>query len=275
MRREAAFCWEGAPILRDYHYHAYCGAPPTPESLAARWNLDPLLIFALAGLLAAYLFWSEGRAPPWRRAAFCAGWLAAAAAWLSPLCALSVSLFSARVAQHMWLAAVAAPLMALGRPWAAMTRRLCVPERREQAVPAAGAFAIAMWFWHTPVAYTATFDSDLVYWLMHATTLAAAIWLWSSLLEDAGQAIGAFALATLLTTGQMGLLGALITFAGQPLYPPHAITPYFWGLTPLQDQQLGGVIMWIPAGVIFAGGFCLAFLRLLRRSEARVIAQAA
>ncbi|HEX4741389.1 MAG TPA: cytochrome c oxidase assembly protein [Caulobacteraceae bacterium] len=272
---KAALSWEGAPILRGYRYHPYCGAPPAPDGWALRWNLDPLLILALAGLLAAYLVLSERRERPWRRAAFCAGWFAAAAAWVSPLCALSVSLFSARVGQHMWLAAVAAPLIALGRPTRAVARLIHVSDSREQPVLAAAAFAIAMWIWHTPAPYTATFESDWVYWLMHATTLTTAIWLWSSLLEGPDRGIGGFALATLLTTGQMGLLGALITFAGQPLYPPHAVTPYLWGLTPLQDQQLGGVIMWIPAGVIFAGGFCLAFLRLLRRAEARLIGQAA
>jgi putative membrane protein len=73
----------------------------------------------------------------------------------------------------------------------------------------------------------------------------------------------------------MGLLGALITFAPRPLYPPHFATTYAWGIPPLADQQLGGVIMWIPAGVLMAAGFAYAFLQTLRRAEARTLQRAA
>ena len=51
---------------------------------------------------------------------------------------------------------------------------------------------------------------------------------------------------------QMGLLGAILTFAAQPLYSAHAIAPLAWGLTPLEDQALGGLIMWVPAGIPYA-----------------------
>ena len=258
--------------LQTYSFRPYCGSPPDPAHLLGRWNLDPLLAAVLAASLALYLIGSGGL-PRWRRAAFCAGLAAVAAAWMSPLCALSVALFSARIAQHMWIASVAAPLLALGRP-AASFRRAAWPGARAGwcgPLPAAAAFAAAMWFWHAPAAYTATFESDAAYWAMHATLLGAAVWLWASLI-DRGRHLGGFALATLLTTGQMGLLGALVTFAGRPIYPPHFVTPYLWGLTPLQDQQLGGVIMWIPAGVIFAGGFALAFARLMRATPASLAA---
>ncbi len=50
----------------------------------------------------------------------------------------------------------------------------------------------------------------------------------------------------------MGMLGAILTFAPVPLYAAHAVAPFLWGLTPLQDQQLGGLIMWVPAGVPYA-----------------------
>jgi putative membrane protein len=182
----------------------------------------------------------------------------------------------------MWLATVAAPLVALGRPWALRRPWALWRSRRggrgdeghAGPVLAAAAFAAALWFWHAPAAYTATFQSDAVYWAMHVTTFAAAVWLWSGLIDGPREALGPFAIATLLTTGQMGLLGALITFADRPLYPPHRLTTYAWGLTPLADQQLGGVVMWVPAGALLAAGFAWAFLQTLRRAEARALRRA-
>jgi putative membrane protein len=160
----------------------YCGAPPTPDALWTRWNLDPILIGALLAVLALYLiglvrFAGPGEnIPTWRRAAFVAGWATAAAALVSPLCALSVSLFSARVGQHMILSLVAAPLVVLGRPGLSLGRLWSEAQRRlssnrplraiRGAAGSAAAFALALWFWHAPGPYAATFASPTIYWLM-------------------------------------------------------------------------------------------------------------
>ena len=73
-----------------------------------------------------------------------------------------------------------------------------------------------LWFWHAPGPYVATFENDWVYWLMHVTTFAAAFWLWRGLLDAPAEHIGVFLVAMLATTLQMGLLGALFTFAPAP-----------------------------------------------------------
>jgi putative membrane protein len=260
-------------IAQVYRFAPYCGAPPGPETWLGRWNLDPILIGFLLAILIAYLFdnWASGPSR-WRRAAFYCGWTIGALALVSPLCPLSVALFSARVGQHMLLVALAAPLIALGEPGAILRRRLAraLPaDTPARPVAAAATLAVALWVWHAPAPYAATFQNDLTYWAMHVTTFGAALWFWTELLHASRGSLGGFAAATLLTTGQMGLLGALITFAGRPLYAPHALTTYAWGLTPLQDQQFGGALMWVPAGVIFAGGFAFAFVHVLRRAEAR------
>jgi putative membrane protein len=259
-------------VTQAYTYAPYCGSPPGPETLLGRWNLDPVLIGLLLAALALY-YLGPGLGglptPRWRRVAFCFGWAIGTLAVISPLCPLSVALFSARVGQHMLLIAAAAPLIVLGNPARAMGIRQLSPTGRARPLAAAASLAAALWFWHAPVPYTATFQTDFVYWAMHLTTFGAALWFWSELLGAAGGQLGGFAAATLLTTGAMGLLGALITFAGRSLYPPHLTTTYAWGLTPLQDQQLGGVIMWVPAGVIFAAGFTFAFVQVLRRAETR------
>jgi putative membrane protein len=212
-----------------------------------------------------------------RSLCFFGGWLIATLALVSPLCPLTVSLFSARVSEHMLLATVAAPLIAIGRPGqraSAFIRHLTGwTEAKRTARPrtllAASAFTVALWFWHAPVPYTATFESDFAYWTMQVTLFGTALWFWSALLDDSNDNLAEFVGATFLITGQMGLLGAIITFAGHPLYPPHQLTTAVWGLTPLEDQQLGGVVMWIPAGAIFTSALVFAFVRVMRRAETR------
>jgi putative membrane protein len=270
-------------LEHGYPYTPYGGLPPTPDEILQRWNLDPLLIGVLIVALVAYAAGGErpghGAIPRWRRLCFYGGWMLGALALISPLCALSVSLFSARVAQHMLLTTIVAPLIALGRPGVALARghdrRLGRTRGRtgaaiRQPILAALAFAAALWAWQAPAAYAATFDSSALYWVMRLTTFAAALWLWSALLGGADDRPGGFVVASLLTTLQMSLLAAIITFAGRLIYLPHVVTAGAWGLTPLEDQQLGGVVMWFPAGAIFVAALVIAFTRATRRAEARV-----
>jgi putative membrane protein len=229
---------------------AYCGPPPAPAELAARWNLDPALL--AAGAVCALLYILAARARGTGRAerrAFGGGLAVALLAWVSPLCALGVALFSARVAQHMVLAVVAAPLLALGWP----ARRASLRGGALRSAPAACAtFAAASWLWHAPAPYDATLRSDLAYWAMHLSLLGSAVWLWRELLRPGARAqLGGIALAA-ATSVQMSLLGALLTFAPAPLFESHLLTTAGWGLSPLEDQQLGGLLLWVPG--------CSAFL---------------
>jgi putative membrane protein len=181
---------------------------------------------------------------------------------------LSVSLFSARVAQHMVLTLVAAPLLALGRPvaaYAALAGR--APRRAPDTSLAAGAaFAVLLWFWHAPRPYTDTFLSTAVYWSMHLSLIGSAIWLWAELLDrpPSGGRIAAAGLSMV----QMSLLGAILTLSQRALFPPHQLTTAAWGLTQLQDQALGGAIMWVPGGVIFLGVLLAKAWRLVQPSFA-------
>ena len=133
---------------------------------------------------------------------------------------------------------------------------------------AAASFAIALWFWHSPAPYTATFTSDLAYWAMHVTTGAAALGFWAAVIGASSERLAVSAVATVATGLQMALLGAVITFAPNTLYAPHALTTWAWGLSPLRDQQLGGALMWAPAGLIFALAIVAPLARLLRRYPA-------
>lgn len=209
----------------------YCGPAPVPAELWQSWNLDPPLLLALV-----LLAWAARRSAPGLP-----GVVALAVAFVSPLCALSAALFSARVVHHVILVAVAAPLLALA-----------LPARR--AAPPGLAFVAStavLWGWHLPAAYDLALSSVAVYWIMQATLLGSALAFWRAILSDA-QPAGAALLFILAAYMQMALLGALLTFAPQPLYALHAVAPLDWGFTPLGDQQLGGLIMWVPAGLPFA-----------------------
>jgi putative membrane protein len=220
----------------------YCGSPPSPGELWERFNLDPLLLLVLS-LFGVLLIWMvRGR---WERRCAALGWTMAFAAFVSPLCALSVSLFSARIAQHMILLLVAAPLIAFALPRA--THR----SGSWQLWATACLFFVALWFWHMPDPYDATFSSTSVYWIMHVTLFGTGILLWRELLHHRpNRAVEVFA-ASAITCMQMGFLGAILTLAGRPLFSWHFTTTAVWGLSPLQDQQLGGTLMWVPGLLLF------------------------
>jgi putative membrane protein len=238
----------------------YCGTPPLPSEILGRFNLDPVLIGTLL------IFASLHARAVWRSSVagyVAGGWLIAAAAFISPLCALSVSLFSARIGQHMILILVAAPLIALG-----------LPQRESQrgawrSWTAAAAFFGLLWFWHMPLPYEATFASTPVYWSMHVTLFGSAILLWREILHHSSErAFGAFAVGV-LSSMQMGLLGAILTLAEHPLFAPHLLTTRAWGFTPLEDQQLGGALMWVPGIVLFLWTSLRSLRRLWMSSQGR------
>jgi len=231
----------------------YCGIAPLPGTLLTRFNLDPVLIGALLLIAGAHLFAVRGARP---RAWAFAGWCVAACALISPLCALSVALFSARVAQHMLLILVAAPLIALGLPPAGARRG------RARLWGSAAAFFAALWYWHMPGPYDATFTSTPVYWCMHVTLSGSALLLWHELLHATGEHTVAALSAGILTSIQMGLLGAILTLATRPLFFWHLTSTQAWGLTPLQDQQLGGVFMWVPGIALFLWAALRSLVRL-------------
>ncbi len=164
-----------------------------------------------------------------------------AVAFISPLCALSSALFSARVLHHVLLVAVAAPLIASA-----------MPSHRSGSISLPFALATSiLWFWHLPHPYDLALGNTGIYWVMQLTLIGSAIWFWRAVLAPDRGTVEAL-LFILLAFAQMGLLGALLTFAPDPLYAAHAMAPLEWGLTPLSDQQLGGLIMWVPAGLPYA-----------------------
>lgn len=257
---------KGCNALVSSSHVPFCGLPPVPAEIWQRWLLDPALLAFLAAVPLLALHAARGRWNHRQWCCFVAGWTVLSLALVSPLCALSVALFSMRATQHMVLLLLAAPLLALARPQRLLGPRqqaaLLELERRPAfAAGVALAFAIALWTWHLPPVYEATFRDDRLYWAMHATLLGTALPLWMQLLrQDAGQLL----LRALLAFGtflQMGVLGALLTLSPVLLYSAHVTTTLAWGIEPLADQQLGGLIMWVPG----CGMLLLAVLAILHR----------
>jgi len=242
----------------------YCGAAPLPGELLTRFNLDPLLILALGVLCVCQLIalrkhQTDGDGH--YRVYAVGGWLVASAALLSPLCALSVALFSARLAQHMILILAAAPLIAVGLP------RAQVSPRSWPLWGTTAIFFLALWFWHMPRPYDATFTSVNVYWIMHITLFGTSILLWRELLYHSPRRTAQVLAAGTLTFVHMGLLGVVLTFAQRPMFQWHFLTTTAWGLTPLQDQQLGGTLMWVPGIVLFLWTAIRSIVRAWRSIE--------
>ncbi len=222
----------------------YCGPPPTPSELWTSWNLDPWLIggLLLAAVMYAFAAWRSPHVHRRETVCFASGWIILAVLFVSPFCALTSALFSARVTHHVIMIAVAAPLIVLGCPF--------LPRPRVKANGLGILFMIQMitiWLWHAPAPYAAALNSHGIFWLMQMSLLGTALLFWGTL---ALRPPSLSALLPLLgNVIQMGLLGALITFASSPLYGPHFGTTVPFGITPLEDQQIAGLVMWIPAAI--------------------------
>jgi putative membrane protein len=138
-----------------------------------------------------------------------------------------------------------------------------------------GAFllhAVALWIWHIPYLYEATIESDFIHALQHMSFFLSGVLFWSAL-YGAGRSTMSYGEGVLYVFGAAtycSALGALLTFSSVIWYPIYANRTELWNLTPLQDQQLGGLLMWIPSGVVFILiGICL-FARWLTASEQRL-----
>lgn len=254
--------------------------PLAPHDLWSAWSLEPAIIIALALTAWMYLrgigaLWRSadfGRGvQPWEVGAFAAGWLSLAVALVSPLHRLSGVLFSAHMAQHELLIAAAAPLLVLGRPIVAFLWAVPLSWRRAagawSAMPAVRApwrlltlplvawtlHAVAIWLWHAPRLFQATLSSEAVHTLQHVSFLGTGLLFWWALLRAReGRRGRPVAVLYLFTTAvHTTVLGALLTFSARVWYPLYDPSTSAWGLTPLEDQQLAGLIMWVPAGLTY------------------------
>lgn len=165
----------------------------------------------------------------------------------SPLEETATELFSAHMVQHLILLLVIPPLILRGWPG-----RIPLPSLLVLPLVVWVLQAVAMWGWHLPVLYDAAIDNDLLHMLEHGSFLLTGLLFWGVVMGRLGGADRLPRVALVFGTAlQSGALGAVLAFASAPLYRSHLGTTARWGLTPLEDQQLAGGIMWVPPGVIY------------------------
>lgn len=259
-------------------------------TLAGAWSLSPWVLLPLSTLVLAYAL---GLARLWRRAgvgrgvdgrqaaAFALGLIALALALVWPLDALGAWSLAAHMGQHMLLLALAPPLLLIGRPWAVIAQAL--PRRWSRSVHRTGAgttrlllpalvgasimHAAVMLLWHLPAATQWALRVEWVHWAMHGSFLFAGLWFWAALLRclrEPAVGVGAGVMALLAVMIQMGLIGGLLVFARRVLYPVYELRAPAMGLDPLADQQLAGLLMWVPACLPYLVGALWLLARALR-----------
>ncbi|MFN8532781.1 MAG: cytochrome c oxidase assembly protein [Dehalococcoidia bacterium] len=255
---------------------------PAGDDWLTAWHLEPLLSVLLLGAAIAYwLAFAAARRtgrtgpPVWWAVSFFAGLGCLAIALMGPPSHFNGAAFSAHMVQHMLLVQVAAPLLLLGRPVQVLLRGL--PPRTSRALLRATVgqapirlflavlvspivvtvlFNAALLVWHEPKLYEAAIKDPLLHELEHASFFVSALLFWWVLIDPVPRSHRLSASAALLvlfaTWMASDLLGAALTLAGDPLYPYYASMASPWGLTALEDQRLGGLIMWIGGGGFFA-----------------------
>ncbi|MFM0556552.1 cytochrome c oxidase assembly protein [Paraburkholderia sediminicola] len=245
-----------------------------------RWTFEPWVVALLVVSLGLYAVGYRHLCARSKRsrgirarhlAAFVLGWLTLVAALDSPLDALSAALFSAHMVQHELMMIVAAPLLVLGRPLAVWLWAFSPTARHAIAAavrtqPLRGLWqmlrlpvvawllhATALWAWHMPQLFEAALASPGIHTFQHASFLLSALLFWWVVFgEGARRDQSGYAMLSLFTTMvHTGALGALLTLAPGLWYPAYIEPTSALGLDPLQDQQLGGLVMWVPGGLAY------------------------
>jgi cytochrome c oxidase assembly factor CtaG len=269
---------------------------PVPGSLwhAGNWTWELSITLPLAITAGFYIAGAIRRGDARRLMArhiyFVLAMLSLAFALISPLHKLGDALFSAHMLQHEVLILLAAPLFSLAQP--GVTFLFALPRDARSAVgrwlsdlehnraialltaPLAAwlLHAIALWGWHLPVLYQATLRSDFVHSMQHLSFFITAVIFWSALYGAGRSAMsyGAGVFYVFGTAVHCSALGALLTFSTVLWYPIYAGRTSLWHLTPIQDQQLGGLIMWVPSGVVFIVAGIVLFAKWLQESDRRL-----
>ena len=259
-----------------------------PGSGLTAWNLEPTLLGAVILGVGLYLYaigpYRERRrlgAPVsgYRVVAFTSGILVIFVTLASPIDSIGEHyLFSVHMVQHLLLMFAAAPLLVIGiPPWAirlfpyssvihSATRFLTLP--MVAFLASSGVFLV----WHVPLFYEAALEIKLVHDFEHATILGVGILMWWPALSPVRALPSLSAPAQLLYFFILpiptSIVGALITFMGEPLYSSYADAPRLWGLSAAVDQEIAGLLMWVPGKLIFWAAMAVAFFRWFSDADA-------
>lgn len=247
------------------------------------WSIHPSTVIGLVALAAIYL-WRASHANPEpivsgaRKLSFFAALFVIFASLNGPLHDLSDDyLFSAHMVQHLLLTLAMPPLLIAGIPgWmlrpllrnrtvAAIARRITKP------IVCFAIFNIVIAAWHVPALYNLAMANHNVHILEHLMFMAAAVLMWWPLMSPLPElprlAYPGQMLYCFLMSVPMSIVAVYITMADQVLYPAYASAPRISPLSPMDDQMLGGLIMWVPGGLIFALIMTVVFFKWAARGE--------
>ena len=265
------------------------------ETLGA-WDWAPDIAASLAVAIALYAvgWWRVPRQlrsnlAPWRAWSFGGGLALIAIALLSPIDNLSESLFFMHMIQHILLL-VSAPLLLLGAPLLPMRWALPGSIRRwlerffadgqrprrvfdfaTHPIPAAILYLAAIGIWHNPAFYDAALANPELHELEHLIYLGTSFLFWWCIAYPLGEGrrMGSWATVVYLLAPMLeGMaIGAALTFSSEPLYSSYVETPPAWGISPLQDQQLAGLLMWVPMSLLYNVPILILLVEAVQREE--------
>jgi cytochrome c oxidase assembly factor CtaG/cytochrome c2 len=278
---------------------SYCASSHArvPPDRWFQWQFEPIVATSLAVVAALYVLGLyrlsnqiEVRIRPDKPhiGAFFSGILLVFVALCSPIETLADSLFSMHMGQHILLTMMAPPLLVWSHPRPVFAAAFS-DSWRERAANAWSAFGLdhltsfvmhpinvfllfcgAFVFWHLPIPYLWGLRYETAHVLEHASFLFVALVFWTLIIEPSGKrrlGYGAALLFLTVTVLVSDLPGALMVLSPRSLYPIHADGAAAWGLSVMQDQELAGLIMWIPAGAIYLAAAIWLFVRLLEETE--------
>lgn len=252
-----------------------------------RWSLEPGILLAIAAYAAIYVWrFRAARAEAGGRgagfpqaAAFCVAMLVLAAGLLSPVAALGEEhLFSMHMVQHVLLGDLAPLFLLLALSRVIMrpaTRRLVAIERRlgrlaHPAVFLAGWLAL-VYVWHIPALYDAATQTPVLHALEHGSFFAAGVLFWWPLVQPVPMRHRMTGLQPFVYIGAgkalLGALGVFLTWSNSVVYGYYETVPRIWGLSALDDQNLGGAIMMAEQSIVLAVAFAVLFVKMIGRSE--------
>jgi len=254
-----------------------------------QWDWEPSIVVGTALIVGLYhyalnslrkRYYPEEQVKTGQTVAFLLGMFIMFLALVSPLDELGDSyLFSAHMLQHLCLTMVGPPLLLVGTPaW------MVKPLLRNRAIFLIAKFftypAIAFflfnadfWLWHVPPLYNATLENQSIHILEHLTFIVFGVLNWWPIYSPLEEGLprlsfGGRLLYLFLSGMPMVALGAGLTFA-PPLYAPYLAAPRIWGLSPATDQQLGGLIMWVPVNIAYIVMVSIIFIRWMQKQEAK------
>ena len=242
------------------------------------WDLHPTVVIGLVLLGGLYVYLGGLEAPRRKVAAFAGALLVIFGALNGPLHNLSDAyLFSAHMAQHLLLTLLFPPLLLYGTP-AWVVRALLRPRWVmalgrvvTRPLPAAALFTAPIVLWHVPAFYEAALRNHSLHIVQHLVFVTTAVLMWWPILSPVPELprlpyLGQMLYLFLLGTPMMAV-AALITFAERPLYEWYALAPRFMGLSAVEDQRLGGLLMWVPGGLFYWGAMSVVFFRWSARES--------